>query len=1052
MTDTRTALPDEDAFERWSTYAEEDGLGLAPMFRRGRPSATPFALADDMTAHWREIGLDSRREYLRTALESPATDPAIAAALGSYLDGEPDPLGAAAAFEVVFAVGTPLWSIGHYRQFDAWIGEHGTEFAVCAVLEQSSVRVVETRFRRPFHSYMKDSEDPAVEFAPAAPIGSNWGRGMETHRVRERLASLPEPEYRRYRELLEPRGRNHRQRLARAFWMPTERDWVDRACAEFGEWEVQDWGAEHMVIAAVSDLDQLAAAGVTALHRYNRYYGPIGTLVETFGADCAPLLVATLRADREGRGRETLKRTLATLPHDAAVEHLLDGMVAERTADLARLAAERFPRRTVRAIARLADGADAAQRSRLAHLATAVPAAAAALADAEPAVREAIDRLLRLDGAPPETADLPDILANPPWEAKRPKSKRVAVEAVPVDAAVLRWREGERETWAEGGKSIEDTQRRLAEGEADAVPEVLAALAKSARHHRALPPIGGVAAARIAADWLVRLRSTRSSVTAWLARHGTDAVTWLAPDAIGKAGKPQRAAEAVLRHVARAHGNAAVLEAAAVYGAEAAVTAILDADPLDPGGRKAPRLPDWIEPILGMPVLLKGRTHRLPRAAAARVVAVMALDSLAQPYAGLEVVKDRCDAASLRELSWAVFESWTLAGAPGKDAWAFTQLARFADDAAVARLEALIRSWPAERLVKRAQNGLEVLGAVESEEALLALHRLRRTVDSKALRESAADQVDLIAAGLGLEPEELADRLVPDFELGEDATLDLDYGPRRFKVGFDERLRPFVVDERGKVRRSLPGPADGDDPEKTAEAAKRFDRLARGLKSVATEQVRRLEQAMVEGRSWALPEFRRFLVDHALMWHLAKRLVWRAESPAGALVFRLAEDRTFTDADEAVVALPGDARIALAHPLTLGDALPAWAEILADYEILQPFDQLARPVHAPSAAERDAGRLTRFDGAKSSTGALFGLTRRDWRPVRRPGTGWTSGLARRLPGGGAVQVDLEPGFGGGHHFDAEEPQVLRAVRFPPGADPVVLSEAVAALTRATRSG
>ncbi|SDD66137.1 DUF4132 domain-containing protein [Glycomyces harbinensis] len=1046
---------DEDVFERWTLYADQDGSDaphLRPPTGRGRPSATPVDPPRDyMVDLWHRIGLDERRESFRTAIESPTTDPAIGAAMRSYLDGEPDPLGAAAVFEIAFAVGAKLWGERRYVQYDAWHGEHGPEFAACAVLQQSAVRVIGARFRQPLHHYNNGSDEPAVEFAPTIPAGGAWGRGMETQRVREMLAGVPEPEYRRYRELFEPLGRNHRQRHARAFVMPTEQDWVDQACNEFPEWESRAWGVEEQLIASVTSIDQLTAAGITILDEYNRYERPIRSLLESCGPDAVPLLVETLNRGTEPRGRGTLKTMLATLPHDAAVEYLLTGWVGEETAHLARLAAERFPRRTVRAVVRLADGAAAAQRSRYAHLTTAVPALAEAVAAAEPEVRQAIDRLVHLDDAPPETPDVPAFLANPPWTLKRPKVKRTVIEVAPVDAAVLRWRDGERETWAEGGKIVDETRRRLAEGEAEAVPEVLAALAKAPRHHRALPPIGGVEAARIAADWLVRLRSTRASVTAWLARHGTDAAAWLTPDAIGPAGKTQRAAEAVLRHLARAHGDAAVLAAAAGYGAEAAVTAILTADPLDLHGRKAPRVPEWVEPVLGMPVLLAGRGHRLPRAAVGHLVGAMALDSLAIPYAGLDAAKEHCDAASLSEFSWAVFESWLIADAPGKDSWAFTQLARFADAGTVERLEALIGPWTGAGLVKRAQTALEVLGAVDAEEALLAVHRLRRTVDSKALKESAADQIDLIAAGMGLDVEQLADSLVPDFELGEDATLELGYGSRRFKVGFDERLRPFVIDERGKVRRSLPKPDADDDPEAAAEAAKRFERLTRGLKSVATEQVPRLERAMVDGRTWTLPEFRRHLVDHALMWHLAKRLVWRAESAAGAVVFRLAEDRTCTGADEDALALPEDARIRLAHPVLLGDALPVWAEILADYEILQPFDQLARPVHAPTGAEASAGRLTRFEGGKGGTGALFNLTRKGWRPVRKEGSGWTSGLSRRLAGGGAVEVDLSPGFGGGYLFDAEEVQVLQSVRFPTGADPVALSEVIATLARVAKS-
>jgi hypothetical protein len=1053
MTDTRSAASlDEDAFERWSSYAADDRLHLTSLPRRDRPFPPPNPLRPDMVEHWRTAGLGPSREYLRAAVECPDSDPAIAAALQSYLDGAPDPLGAAAALKIVGCVHPPdfrSWSAS-YRQIDAWYGEHGLELAVCATLERFALRVVAAGSDDHYFKHVNGSV-PALVYAPTAPAGSSWnaGFGPDCDRIRELLTAMPETEYRRYRELLEPYGRSHRQRLVRAYFM-SEPDWVDQVCAEFGEWEVDSSYEKVWIFAMASSLDQIAAAGITSIGPNGNSSQQIGTLVNAFGADGLPLVVEDLRRTSPNRWIDVRKHVLAAVPNDAGVEFLLTGMVGDATADLARRAAERFPRRTVRVLAKVAATADDPHlRSRLAHLAARVPVEA--VATAEPAVREAIDRLLRFDGAPPEAQDLPALFTDPPWSSKRTKAKRDPVEVRPVDAAVLRWRDGERETWAEGGKRIDDVRRRLAEGGAEAVPDVLAALAKSARHPRALPPVGGVEAARIAADWLVRLPSTRASVVFWLARHGTDAVTWLTPDAVGAPGKPRRAAEAVLRHVARSHGEAAVLDAAAVYGddARSAVAAILAADPLELDGRKAPRVPEWAEPILGMPVLTRDRRHRLPAAAVGRLVGTMMLDSLAVPYAGIDVFKEHCDAQSLREFSWTVFDSWSLAGHPAKDGWALTQLARFADGGTVERIEALIRQWSREGASKRAQNALQALGAIESEEALLAVNSLQRTAETKALKESAADQIDLIAAGMGLDAEQLADRLVPDFELGEDGTLDLDYGPRRFKIGFDERLRPFVIDERGKRRRGLPDPTADDDADLAAAAAEQYARLVRGLKSVANENGR-LERAMIDGRTWSLPEFRRHLADHALMWHLVKRLVWQAESDSGTVAFRFAEDGTYTDVEENTIEPAPDSRIRLAHPLLLGETARVWAEILADYEILQPFDQLARPVHTPDEAELRAGRLTRFEGAKASAGALFGLTRKDWRPIRREGTGVTVGVARHLPGSGSLRVDFTPGFAGGYHFDAAELQVLQEIHFPADADPVALSEAMGALSRVTK--
>ncbi|MQM28055.1 DUF4132 domain-containing protein [Glycomyces albidus] len=976
-------LPHEDPDPARPYLDYRGSLAIDPSPRHGFPSAKAYVPREDMLGYWRHVqGL--RAEEIRAAAEAQASDPAVAAALRAYLDGEPDPLGAAAAFETAAAL-TRLWPVTpHYRQFDAWILEHGTEFAACAALEQAAIRIVGERSGRPLALWIADTrgESPAVQFAPARPAGDEWGHGPEATAVRTLLAAMPEAEYLRYRELFEPRGRNHRQRLVRAFMMPTERDWVEEVCAEWPDRDSWSRSAEEMLAATVSSLDQLAALGIDSLPNRSGHSSSIGSLVEAFGAASAPFLLASVpRIGREYQGKASMHEVLAGLPHDGAVEYLLRNMIIERTFPLARDAAERFPRRTLRIIARIADEADPPLRARFAHLVATEPLLGAALEVADAPVREAIGLLLRHGGAsradaPPEAGNLPEFLANPPWKRKGAKRKKTVVEVGPIGGTGLRWRDGEQEAWRE---AAEGYLRRTA-GTGDPAEEVRT-LAKYPKLHRALPPLAGVEAARLAADWFVRLRPARVSVRDWLDRHGLDAALWLAPDAIGKAGRQRKAAEAVLRDVARRFGNEAVIAAAAPYGeaACAAVAEVVAADPLELDGRKAPKVPEWAEPVLGVPVLLRGG-GRLPREAVEHVVAAMAVDSLAIPYAGIDIVKEHCDPVSLGAFSWAVFEAWEINDGPSKDSWALTQLARFADAGTVERLEACVRAWPDKRLSKRALNGLDVLGAIESEDALRAVHRLSRFRGSKAVKAAATEHVALVAADLGLDAEQLADRLVPE-----------------------------------------QGPA-----------------------SVTAEQVKRLEKAMVDGRTWSVGEFRRHLAGHPLLWELVRRLVWQA----GPVAFRLAEDRTFADVDDDAIELPDDALVRISHPVLLGDALPAWVRCFADYELLQPFDQLGRAAHTATAAETEAGRLTRFEGRKATTGPLHGLTRGHWGAVRVEN--WTTMLKRPVPGG-AVAVAISPGFGGGPRFDAEAVQVVEGVHFPADAiDPVALAEVIADLEKVAK--
>lgn len=502
------------------------------------------------------------------------------------------------------------------------------------------------------------------------------------------------------------------------------------------------------------------------------------------------------------------------------------------------------------------------------------------------------------------------------------------------------------------------------------------------------------------------------------------------------------------------------MAAARRYGeaAGAAVEALLAADPLEVLPARLPVIGAWADPASLPRVLLRDRSRALPVEAARHLVMTLALSKPGEAYAGVGVVREACDPGSLAEFSWALFEAWRSAGAPPRDGWALHQLGLLGDDETVRRLASLIRAWPGVGQHPRAVAGLEVLAEIGTDLALIHLHGIAQKARFKGLKARAQEMVERIAAELELTADQLADRLVPDFGLG-DGGLVLDYGPRRFTVGFDEALRPYVIDEAGGRRANLPEPGAKDDPELAPAAYRRFAALRKEVRAVAAEQIRRMEAAMVAGRRWGVREFEEFLVRHPLMWHIARRLVWLAETDAGTVAFRIAEDRTLADVDDTTFTPPSSARVRVAHPVDLGGDLAAWSEIFADYEILQPFPQLARPVHTLTEKERETGRLARFEGVVLPVRRVIELQWRGWRRehhyylVRDP-VDW---FTRRITPEYEVVIHLDPGL---RYFDEIDPdQRLDSVvihRFGPSAGqdgidlaPAAASELLATLTDLT---
>jgi hypothetical protein len=286
------------------------------------------------------------------------------------------------------------------------------------------------------------------------------------------------------------------------------------------------------------------------------------------------------------------------------------------------------------------------------------------------------------------------------------------------------------------------------------------------------------------------------------------------------------------------------------------------------------------------------------------------------------------------------------------------------------------------------------------------LHGIAQKSKFKRLREQARQKMEQIAADRGLSQDELADRLVPDLGLDPGGGLVLDYGPRRFTMAFDEQLKPYVLDQNGRSRKNLPKPGVKDDAEPANASYQRYAALKKDVRAVAAAQIRRLETAMIDRRRWDFPVFRRLLLSHPLLGHIVRRLVWMSDD---GTTFRVAEDGTFADSADDACTVAASSSVRIPHSLDLTGSLPAWRQIFDDYEIAQPFPQLARPVHAFTAAELGTGQLARFEGAEVPLGSLLGLERLGWEHEAPADAGIVSGMHRDLPGGATAMIGFEPG-------------------------------------------
>jgi hypothetical protein len=584
-------------------------------------------------------------------------------------------------------------------------------------------------------------------------------------------------------------------------------------------------------------------------------------------------------------------------------------------------------------------------------------------------------------------SDLPPVLARPPWRFKdgvRPRVVEdllVAEVRAPADPAA-----GSRDAWA------------------SKINWVPSSLVLSARV--ALP---------VAHAWIHR-KEVREAADAWIEAFPALAAAGLIPAAVGKPCSARTDAGRMLRLLAkRGHGDA-IQKAASLYESDVAeaLTDVLALDPLRDCPDSPPKLGEFLRvEALPRPRLAKSPDKVLPLRAVEAICEMLAFTSDDFPYAGISVVRDVCDPASLSDLAWAIFSAWLTAGGSLKQPWPMTALAAIGGDAAARNLAPKIRVWPGEKAAARAEAALDVLARIGSDVALMHLASIAERARFPDLKAKARAKIAAVAQARGLSLDDLGDRLIPDLDLDPDGSKVLDYGARRFRVGFDEHLEPFVRDEAGAVLRSLPKPSKADDADKARAAQATWKGLREDVKTIARSVIDRLEGAMASRRRWSAPVFRSLLVAHPLLIHLVTRLVWGVYDACGNVVatFRVAEDRTFADPDDAPFDLGEASAVGIPHPLELSEELRrAWGSVFSDYELVQPFPQIGREMYTPTPEELEASALSRVDGLTIPSGKLFSL---EYRGFRRDtdGSGRIRAYWKELAGGQlTASLSFSPGM------------------------------------------
>ena len=405
----------------------------------------------------------------------------------------------------------------------------------------------------------------------------------------------------------------------------------------------------------------------------------------------------------------------------------------------------------------------------------------------------------------------------------------------------------------------------------------------------------------------------------------------------------------------------------------------------------------------------------------------------------------------MRAFVWRIFEVWSQSDGYMRHKWLFRALTDRLDDRLGFKLSPIIEHWVKENKKNAVQAGLDALAESNTEASLMVIEGLSQRFHYKGAYNLARNVLEEVAKKRDLTVFELEDRLVPRCGLDDSGTKAFDLGGKKVTLRVDQDLRAELESEDREAKRSGPrtGGARGAEPleqetktrmksvpAKFPEAKAAFDLLRTELEAALKTQSARLEQSLSTGRRWKKEDWETYLRKHPLMRHLVRRLVWGSYDAKGKLqtAFMVDEEGALMDVELGKTEIAGKL-VGLVHPVELDEAARGkWGTVLGDFQIIQPFHQLARGPHAPKAGEEDvmkdiptaALEPAKFHGVMNRLGWMKGAP--EYTIVRS--------FYKHFTGLGVFGiVEIAPGMSV-QGWD-KDPQTITAARFakgPPGYD------------------
>ena len=338
---------------------------------------------------------------------------------------------------------------------------------------------------------------------------------------------------------------------------------------------------------------------------------------------------------------------------------------------------------------------------------------------------------------------------------------------------------------------------------------------------------------------------------------------------------------------------------------------------------------------------------------------------------------------SARHLLLELLRVWGPSREVDHGRWILRLAGKFGDGAIAEALEDYVRARRSNKELHEdlamLELAIEQLLTLDLPEGRYALRKLSREHPNEMMRSIAARAILYYCSDNDLSEDDYIEISVPDFGLGANGRMRFDLGSRQLDLVMRGRDALVFEDiDNEKIYKRFPTRKKGDDPDRHAAAKSTYKRIRAPLLGLFEEQGAWFERAMMLGRTWDAERWQERILAHPVLGHFARRLVWAVleDGQRVALILPDAEGTLMDVAMDAVTLTPAQ-QLTLVHPSTLSDKeRRAWLIQLAEFELLQPFDQIDRALYHKADMQE---QIARFDGELDQQ-LLIDACERGWEP------------------------------------------------------------------------